>query len=861
MNFIKISTGLLATAAMLYGCKGTSKTTTEVRNLPEIEVTSTKEEPKGTYKAAYVRRNDLIHTKLDIRFDWAKRHGIGKAWLTMKPMFYATDSLELDAKGFDIKKVTLWKSEGNESPLTYKYDGEKLKISLGRLFSRNEEYIVHIDYVAKPEEQPVGGSAAITSDKGLYFINHDGADPGKPRQIWTQGETEASSKWFPTVDKPNERCTQEIAMTVEDKYQTLSNGLKTKSVKNNDGTRTDTWVMDKPHAPYLFMMTVGEFTVVEDVWKYKDGTSIPVYYYVEPKYGKFAKEIYNHTPEMLTFFSDVLGVKYPWPKMAHVIVRDYVSGAMENTSAIIYGDFCQKDDRELEEDHNDGIVAHETFHHWFGDLVTCESWSNLPLNESFANYSEYLWLEHKYGKDEADMHLDDDLGGYMQQAKNSRHPLINYYYDNKEDMFDQHSYNKGGCTLHQLRSILGDDAFFAGLKHYLTKNAFSDVESHELRMAFEEVTGEDLNWYWNQWFYAEGHPELKVSKKYNDADKTLTLEIEQAQNLSRNPLYRLPLMVDVYENGKATRHPITVDKKENTFTFKVNGEPQWVNVDAKRTLVGEVKFERTKNEFAFQYQQGPNVLDRMEALEKLRDKQKDASKYRDVYENALNDKFWGVRRMALANIHIIDTIGDAKLLDRIAGIAANDPNPKVRIAAWERLTESGKHSYIKQAQGALEKERAYGVIGGALSYIGVVQPKAALAYADKLAALGNSSIIGTIAEMYANSGDVRFLPFFEQNWSKTSGFNQISMMGNYARLLGSGDEATREKGIAKLKAVAMDAGMALYGRFGATDALKKIQGAYNEAKMPEKAKAVQAHIDEIKKWEKNPTLLQYYSSY
>ena len=351
------------------------------------------------YNAAHTFEHDLLHTKIEISFDWGKKHANGKATLTLRPWFYSTNSLTLDAKNFDILAVTLVPSN---TPLKYKYNNEQLTIQLDKTYTRKEEFSVAIKYTAKPDDQDsFGGSAAITSDKGLYFINAAGSEAGKPKQIWTQGETESNSFWFPTIDKPNERCTQEMYITVADNYKTLSNGVMLSSTKNSDGTRTDYWKMDKPHAPYLFMMAIGEFAVVKDVWQGKD-----VLYYVEPKYEQYARDIFPNTPELLTFFSQKLGYDYPWSKFAQIVVRDYVSGAMENTTSVIFGDYVQKTKRELLDDHftNDKVVAHEMFHHWFGDLVTTESWANLTLNEGFANYSEYLWLEHKYGKETADKH-------------------------------------------------------------------------------------------------------------------------------------------------------------------------------------------------------------------------------------------------------------------------------------------------------------------------------------------------------------------------------------------------------------------------------------------------------------------------
>ena len=292
------------------------------------------------YQASAKRISDIEHTKLEVSFDWAKQYLFGKATITAKPYFYPNNELVLDAKSMDIKSVVL--VDKMATPLKFEYKNDKLVIALNRIYKNDESYTLVIDYVAKPEERATGGSAAISSDKGLYFINPLGKEKDKPMQIWTQGETEAASCWFPTIDRPNERCTQEIFITIEDKYKTLSNGLMVSSTKNTNGTRTDYWKQDKPHAPYLFMMAIGEFSISKDKWRDKE-----MLYYVEPEYAADAKLIYNNAPEMLEFFSKRLGVDYPWDKMAHVIVREYVSGAMENTSAIVYGDFCQKHAREL----------------------------------------------------------------------------------------------------------------------------------------------------------------------------------------------------------------------------------------------------------------------------------------------------------------------------------------------------------------------------------------------------------------------------------------------------------------------------------------------------------------------------------
>jgi len=506
---------LIALLPFFVGCKTNKEATntipTEVMALPELTIQTDGEQAGElkNYQATNSRVNDLIHTKLEVKFDWEKQHLLGVAELTFKPYFYETDELVLDAKGFDIHSVEKYSSDSQPGmlgnlwrQLEYRYDGMKITIDLAKTYTRNDRYIIRIKYTAKPNELKSVGSAAITGDKGLYFINPLGEDPKKMPQIWTQGETESSSCWFPTIDSPNEKTTQELSITVKDKYKTLSNGKMVTSTKNSDGTRTDYWKQDLKHAPYLFMMAVGEFDITQDFWTRPDGTKMEVNYYTEPEYTPYAKDIFGKTPKMIQFFSDKLGVEYPWHKYNQIVVRDYVSGAMENTTAVIHGDFLYQTDRELLDSDNESIIAHELFHHWFGDLVTAESWSNLTINESFANYSQYLWDEYEHGREEADKNAYGEMSGYfMSGARSGYHDLVYFNYESEMEMFDGHSYNKGGRILHMLRYYLGDDAFFASLKHFLNKMKFKATEAHDLRLSFEEVSGKDLNWFFNQWYF------------------------------------------------------------------------------------------------------------------------------------------------------------------------------------------------------------------------------------------------------------------------------------------------------------------------------------------------------------------------
>jgi aminopeptidase N len=678
---------------------------------------------KKKYRESSARVNDLVNTKLDAKFDFSKSYMYGKAWITLKPHFYPTDSLRLDAKGMDIKKVAIVKG-GQELPLKYSYDDWQLNIHLDKTYRWNEQYTVFIDYTAKPDEVKVEGSAAITDAKGLYFINPRGEEKDKPTQIWTQGETEATSVWCPTIDKPNQKTTDEISMTVPEKFATLSNGKLVSQKKNADGTRTDTWKMDLPHAPYLFFMGAGEYSVIKDSYKGKE-----VSYYVEKEYAPVARKIFGNTPEMIAFYSRITGVDYPWVKYSQIVGRDYVSGAMENTTATLHQESANQDARELVDQNTwESVIAHELFHQWFGDYVTTESWSNITLNESFANYSETLWNEYKYGKDAGDEQNFTDMQGYIQSGSEKK-DLVRYYYADKEDVFDAVSYNKGGRILHMLRNYVGDSAFFKALNLYLTTNKFKSAEPHQLRLAFEEVTGKDLNWYWNQWYFGAGHPKLDINYDYDPATRQVKVIIKQTQ--AGDKVFKLPVAIDIYNGANRMRQNVWVQNKVDSFSFAVDSKPDLVNFDGDKILLTEKKENKTLDNYIFQYKYAGKYLDRREAIDAAA-KAQDDLKAVDLLKTAVKDRYDGLRVYAITKLNLKKDNVKAALESTLADVARADEKKLVRAAALNKLGEYKDAKYISLYRAALN-DSSYSVSGNALIALSKVDSMAAFTEAKKLA--------------------------------------------------------------------------------------------------------------------------------
>ena len=725
---------------------------------------------KINYRQSYTKYFDLIHTRLNVSFNWKKKELIGQAAIILRPHFYSSDSITLNAKGMEIKEVALLSSYGKHIPLKFEYDSLLIKIHLDRTYSKEESYTLFISYISKPEQLSEGGSSAIRSNKGLYFINADSLDNEKPTEVWTQGETESNSVWFPTIDDPGQKMTQEIYITVDTALTTLSNGLLISSTNNSDGTKTDYWKQSLPASPYLTMIAAGKFSVVKERWK-----NIEVSYYVDPPYEKYAQMVFGKTPEMMTYFSDLLGVPFVWEKYAQIVVHDYISGAMENTTAVVHGTNMQQNYRKYIDGNFENYIAHELFHHWFGDLVTCESWSNITLNEGFANYSEYLWNEYKYGRETADYINNNVMTRYLYSATQNDPPLIRYEYEDREDVYDAISYNKGGRILHMLRKYVGDNAFFASLHLYLNRQMFSTAEADDLRLAFEKTTGEDLNWFFNQWFYKGGHPSLKIDYEWSDSLSRETVTISQKQNFANNILYKLPLDIDLYFNGKIERKKIIVEDAIQKFYFTLPVKPDLVNVDAEKSLLCNKTDNKTSAEFIFQYKNAPLFLDRLEAIDKIGSSYSINTPESAVMLKALSDKSYGIRLSALNNIAELALNDSASVKTEIIKIAVSDSLSDLREKALACLGKYFSYSEFSQLYENALNDSSYKVVARSFQIIGEKDLQKANKIAPLLEKDSSDVIYSRLAEFYSTSDDNK-IDFYKKAFKYSNGFSRYQIL-------------------------------------------------------------------------------------
>ena len=697
------------------------------------------------YKTAqlFEKQFDLVHTKLAVRLDFEKEELEGEAWIKLTPHFYSTDKLVLDAKAMLIHEIS-----SEKKPLNFRYDGAKIYIDLEKVYNRNDSLQLYISYTARPDKVKQSGSKAITSAKGLYFVNSKGVSDEKPSQAWTQGATEASSCWFPTIDKPNQKTSQELQIRVPEKYKTLSNGVLVSQTPTANNERIDYWRMDQKHAPYLFFMAVGDFSVVKDTWKGKE-----VNYYVAKEYEALARNIFGKTPAMMTFFSNITGVDFVWDKYSQIVVRDFVSGAMENTTAVVHEEGAYQSQGDLiDENKWETIIAHELFHHWFGNLVTTENWGNITLNESFANYSEYLWLEHAYGKQRADAHLFREAAAYK-KGDNSQKHLVRYNYEDKEDVFDAVSYSKGGLILHMLRNFLGDAAFFEGIENFLNENKYQAAEVAQLRIAFEAVSGKDLNWFFDQWYFGAGHPNVYVTNDYNILDKTVTVTFKQEE---QNTFY-FPLQIEVFENGRKTVHELFVDNSEKSFVYQYEDYPDLVLVNSNHVVLGDFIQKKSVKEFLFQYKEASHHLDRKEALQELIGRQEEKEVFASMVA-AFDDPYDEIRVFALEHIDLSYKHSKRQVISKIEALAKKSKNNFVKAAAIKVLGRLVYFDYQDFFEKSIESE-SNKVKSSALESLYYLDEESAMKKAKGLPSSVKKAIAFPLAKMYFQKRDVSEMPF------------------------------------------------------------------------------------------------------
>ncbi len=618
------------------------------------------------------------HTKFELAVDFQKKTISGSCTLEIEPIRKDLKVARLDACTLEITKVLV-----DGAPVDFEYDRTTLRVSLPPKDGRRS---IRVEYSASPK-------------MGVYFTGPDAEHPEKEVQAWTHTEAEESRYWFPCHDHPADKSSSEMMLTVPKEFRVISNG-KLLSSKVEGDMATFHWREDTPHSCYLTSFIVGKFGVVT-----QEARGVKLNYNYPERKKDDVLRYFGETPKIMEVFEDLTGVKYPYAKYDQTTVEDFVAGGEENLNATTlathyYPDAASEEDfstsYSLRLQRPVDLVAHELSHQWFGDYVTCADWAHVWLNEGFASYFQELYLEKTRGIDEALWHLDARTEDYFDEDEGEyRRAMVERDYVWPDDLFDSHLYPKAASLLHELRFVMGDEAFFRGISVFLKAHALSTAETDDLRKAMEKASGLQLVEFFEQAFYRPGHPEFEVTYSWDDGERMASLRVRQVQRTDDGtPIFKLPCEVVFYVGGERFSHRVLLDSADQTLTFRLSSKPSIVEFDPRRWLLKRLKFDKTVGLYLSQLKDSQDAYSRARAAKEL-GKLKDPSAIGGLAEAAAKGQHWTVRASAFK---ALGEIGNERALAALLGVGA----PKDRRArrgmaeglgyfkderAWKKLVE------------------------------------------------------------------------------------------------------------------------------------------------------------------------------
>jgi aminopeptidase N len=642
------------------------------------------------------RDYDLQHSRIALRFDLEQKKVIGEVTHTLTVLRDSTSKIVFDSAGLTIQSVTV-----NKSPAKFETKDDKLTIPLTTAARAGEKFDVTIRYEGKPT-------------KGLYFIFPDKDYPDRPKQVWTQGESEDTRYYLPTYDYPNDRLTTETILTVPASWVTVANGKLIGVADTANGMKTWTWKESLPSSTYLITVVAGELDEVKDAWR-----GMPVTYYAPKGRGDRLSINYSRTPQMIDLFSKKLGIDYPWEKYAQSMVDDFVAGGMENSSATTNTSSSLQHPKLAPEylTGQDDLISHELGHQWFGDLVTCKDWGDIWLNEGFATFMETVWSESHFGKDQADYERWLSAHSWFEQPNLYDKPIVRHDFNDSGE-FDGNAYTKGGWVLYMLRHQIGEDAFYRGLKHYLEVNRGKNVVTADLAKAMEEATHTNVDQFFNQWLYGAGAPKFDLSYKYDDAKHEVSLTVKQTQKVEGHVgLFHIPTEVEITTASGPKLFPVTVSSEKDTevFTFRADSAPLMVLFDKGGHILKSADFHKERKEWLYQLKNATELADRADAVAALGKLKGDEDAVAALADTLRNDKAWGVRANAAdalgrlggstASKQLLEALNTAKepwvrnrivsaladfkddpaIVAKLSAIAGDDSSYRARAAALQAL--------------------------------------------------------------------------------------------------------------------------------------------------------------------------------
>lgn len=662
---------------------------------------------------------DDIHLLLDLNFKPEKGLVLGIATHTFKVIRQKVDSFSFTAPEIKFNSVKL---DGVD--LKYKLNKEGITFYPSKALVFGSEHKLVLNYEATPR-------------RGIYFIGWNDTTNRCRKQIWTQGEGIDNRWWIPCFDETSDKILSEVIVHFDSKYKVLSNGVKLEEKKGKDGKTTWHYNMLHPHVSYLIMLGIGDYAIQTE--KTKSGITLNNWYY--PDMPNTLEPTYRFTGDMMDFLQTETGTPYPWGAYSQIPVQDFLYGAMENTSATIFGDFFCVDKRSYFDRNYIAVNAHEMAHQWFGDNVSAWNSSHQWLQESFATYYSKLYERHHFGEDYYRWACRNETNTALEMAKSNNLPIVN------SSAGGGRIYQKGSFVLGMIEYVIGHENYMRAIKYYLAKHAYGCVDTHDLFLAFQESCGINLDWFFEEWLYRGGEPKYEVS--YSKEAKNTRFIVKQTQEISDLVGYfKMPIVFEVhYKDGSMDSRKEWVQGASTVVDVAnpSNKEIDFVLFEPNSEILKTVTFKKSNEELFSQALKAPNMIDKYDALLGLRDVS--LSLKRKTLEDVFNkNTFQALRAEAISQLAAdMNALNNSFIMSVV-----NDQNPNVKLSllsAASTISESKLPLFEK-----LLADSSYKVVEAALIKLCDMFPDKTRRYlvmTDNLYGIGNSLRITWLKYAYS----------------------------------------------------------------------------------------------------------------
>jgi aminopeptidase N len=555
------------------------------------------------------RNIDVTHMKLEVSFKPSEGLVTGKVRHQFRLLQAQIDTIFLDGPGIRMKAAKAWQISSStgrrgtiqtETPVnaSWRNTPEGIVMVFNGMSGVGKEYAMELEYEANPR-------------RGIYFVGWKLPEIPDPvhmtrRQIWTQGQGIDNRHWIPMIDQRSDKFITEVIVHFDKTYNVLSNGALLSNKENIDGTRTWHYRMPHPHAGYLLMLAIDNYAVKRTATK--RGTPIQFWYY--PEHPEKLEPSSRCSEAIIEILEDETGIPYPWGSYAQVMVQEFLYGAMENTSATVFGDFFWIDERGYLDRNYVGVNAHEAAHQWFGDLITARTDADQWLQESFATYYPTLVFRRLMGEDEMKWQQRGNMNGAIAAGEKNSLPVRH------SNAGTARHYPKGASVLSMLSYVLGEENYRRSIKLYLERHGFQTVETSDLQKAIMDATGINTDWFFDQWIWRGGEPHYRVSTL--NSGKNLVFTVEQIHKQEPTVgIFKMPVWFAVhYTDGSSDRMQVMVDKAFQQITMPLtDGKTVAFSLfDEGSHILKKVTFNKSLDQLKAQAANAQFMLDRYDAV-------------------------------------------------------------------------------------------------------------------------------------------------------------------------------------------------------------------------------------------------------